>query len=117
MSAANSEKTAVGRPFQPGQSGNPSGRPKAARNFAQEVRDYLGRPYDDGDKTNLESILDDLMYNRPEILLYYAFGKPIQAQVQVTNGDDEQREWAKAVAREIVKEQNRAQSATDKTTN
>src|SRR5438045_3805292 len=28
----------VGRPFQPGQSGNPSGRPKASARFAQDVR-------------------------------------------------------------------------------
>lgn len=39
MPAANSTKTARGRPFKPGQSGNPSGRPKMPEDMRQMLRD------------------------------------------------------------------------------
>jgi hypothetical protein len=63
------------KPFQKGKSGNPGGRPKTA-DFAKQVRDFLGKR--DGNRTNLETVLQTLKDNKPEILLYYGFGKPAE---------------------------------------
>jgi hypothetical protein len=72
--AQNSGKTGRrGRPFKPGQSGNPGGRPKTAK-FAEAVREYLAETT--GGKTRLRQILEWLHKHKPEILLYYAYGKP-----------------------------------------
>lgn len=49
MTADNTAKEQRGRPFQPGESGNPSGRPKGARNKLSE--------------TFLETLLDDFVAN------------------------------------------------------
>lgn len=53
MDAENSNKTAVGRPFQPGQSGNPGGRPKGiaaiARQHTDKAVDVLVSAMDDED--------------------------------------------------------------------
>ena len=35
--AQNQQKRVIGKPFQPGQSGNPAGRPKGARSVLQEA--------------------------------------------------------------------------------
>jgi hypothetical protein len=86
----------TGKGFLPGQTGNRFGRPKTAH-FAEEVRDYLNRK--DGDKTNLETVLENLKKRRPEILLYFAFGKPIETQVQVKSAEEETEEIALAIAR------------------
>jgi hypothetical protein len=79
--AANSDTTArgrgPGRPFQPGQSGNPSGRPKkldelvlSIREFDNELRDKLLRIVREGsDKDARESI---------KLLWAYAHGLPRQ---------------------------------------
>lgn len=39
MAAGNSKKSAPGRPFQPGQSGNPSGRPKGSAGLPARIRE------------------------------------------------------------------------------
>lgn len=62
------------RPFKPGQSGNPGGRPKVAK-FAEEVRKFLREKV--GGKTRLRAVLEDLQKHDPEVLLQYAFGKPV----------------------------------------
>ncbi len=53
MAAENSTKTAPGRPFQPGQSGNPGGRPKGiaaiAREHTDKAVDVLVAAMDDPD--------------------------------------------------------------------
>lgn len=53
MDAENSNKTVVGRPFQPGQSGNPGGRPKGiaaiARAHTDKAVDVLVQAMDEED--------------------------------------------------------------------
>lgn len=74
--AENSGKTTVrGRPFRPGQSGNPGGRPKTAK-FAEMVREFLEEKI--GGKARLFKVLEDLQKHDPKILLYYAYGKPTE---------------------------------------
>lgn len=77
MPAANSAKTAPGRPFQPGQSGNPSGRPKG---IAAKAREIIGN-----DPTELLEVFLEIAYDpsqkaadrraAAEALLDRAYGK------------------------------------------
>jgi hypothetical protein len=66
--------------FKPGKSGNPSGRPKSAH-FADEVREFLGEK--SGDKTKLRLVLENLSKQKPEVLLHYAFGKPVESTTTI----------------------------------
>lgn len=83
-SAQNSKKSVKrGRPFKPGQSGNPGGRPKTAK-FSEEVREFLSQRR--GGKTRLKKVLENLEKHDPKILLYYAFGKPAES-VELSSPD------------------------------
>lgn len=53
------ERRVIGRPFQPGQSGNPGGRPKAVKKLAEACREFLESEGGDG-KTKLEEVLHAL---------------------------------------------------------
>jgi hypothetical protein len=75
-------KRVIGRPFQPGQSGNPSGRPKAARELSELVRSLIT----DGEGRNkiVERLVEIAMTGRPgapttvraaEVLLERGYGK------------------------------------------
>lgn len=64
------------KPFKKGQSGNPGGRPKTS-DFAEEVREYLRGKQ--GNQTRLQVLLKRLSKTKPEILLYYGFGKPAES--------------------------------------
>jgi hypothetical protein len=84
--AANSDdaaKRVVGRPFAPGQSGNPTGRPKAARELAELVRKLATR---DGEERNalVERLMEIALHGKPgsmvtvralEVLLERGYGK------------------------------------------
>ena len=71
--------------FKPGQSGNPGGRPRTSE-FAAEVRAYLREKVKGKERMRL--LLENLMKRRPEILLYYAYGKPIETVVQFSSQDE-----------------------------
>ena len=79
MTAENSGKTARGRPFKPGQSGNPGGRPKMPEEMRQILREAgpeLAR-----------KLLQYTEHPNPKIAMWAitealdrAYGKPTQAQ-------------------------------------
>jgi hypothetical protein len=88
--AANSTKAVVGRPFKPGQSGNPHGKPKgmvaaatlihqialqiakAKHPQADKISEAVGYPV----KTRLQVILLQLAKDDPRTFLAYLGGKP-----------------------------------------
>jgi hypothetical protein len=78
--AANSKGTAKprGRPFQPGQSGNPSGRPAVAREFRELCRDFMSEQ----GWHNLRAMANDPdsphYFRANELIAAYALGKPTQ---------------------------------------
>jgi len=86
MSASNSTKTAPGKPFEPGKSGNPNGRPKVAEEFRDNCRAFMA----EGGWDKLKNIVDDPKnrdrFRALELIMGYAYGKPKQG-VELS-GDD-----------------------------
>lgn len=88
--SANSVKTAPGKPFQPGQSGNPSGRPKAA----QEFKD-LARGFSIPALERVAAIVNDPTAKNADViaasrlLIERGFGSPIQ-DVMVGKREEEE---------------------------
>ena len=87
--AANSDQTpkVVGKPFQKGQSGNPSGRPKTPPEFTE-----LAKSKSIPALMTLIDIMEN-MKNKPqdriksaEIVMAYGIGKP-QQQIDLSNSD------------------------------
>ena len=78
MGTGNSNKTAPGKPFKKGVSGNPSGRPKIAEEFREKCRAFMS----DGGWEKLMTIIDDTKhrdhYRALELVMGYAYGKPKQ---------------------------------------
>ena len=76
--AANSKKTAPGRPFKKGESGNPDGRPKIAQEFKDKCREFMS--VEGWEK--LRAIIDNPKhrdhYRALELIMGYAYGKPKQ---------------------------------------
>lgn len=78
----------TGKGFKPGQSGNPKGgkmRPKEFKHFSHWLRGWLHkmvRETDDQGKPftvrRVEVLVGRLAEQKPEILLYYAYGKPVE---------------------------------------
>lgn len=80
----------TGKGFKPGQSGNPLGaqlgRRKEAFAFGNYLRDWLaeeglikgpeGEPL--RKEVRLKTLVENLAANKPEVLLNYAFGKPVE---------------------------------------
>ena len=79
--------------------GNRFGRPRTAE-FKEQVLKYLRRK--DGNQTNLEALFQNLKKNKPEILLYYAFGKPTE-NIAVQNPDESALELAVSTRRWFVR--------------
>ena len=88
ISVKNTAKTRGLKPWKPGQSGNPSGRPKATLDFKQKILDFfeqkhpsaqeLSRKMGHDVRTRLDVILLRLEKDDPKVLLYYGFGKPVE---------------------------------------
>ena len=70
----------VDKCFPKGVSGNPGGRPKTSY-FTDEVKQWL-REIDPKDKksnrTRLNVLMERIAKDKPEIILYYAYGKPVE---------------------------------------
>ncbi len=87
--AANSGKTARGRPFQKGQSGNPSGRPKQT----QEQKDALAMIKDLApvavewlrEVLTNEKTKPEIRLRAIEMVLDRAYGKPVAREQTVGN--------------------------------
>lgn len=86
MSVANSITTAPGRPFKPGQSGNPSGRPKAN----PEVREALKAASVDAARKLVELLKsknDKVAFQAAQEILNRTEGKPREC-VQMEIAED-----------------------------
>jgi hypothetical protein len=84
-------KMPEGKRFQPGQSGNPGGRPSARKALTDSlIKEKLEAVEHRSGKTNAERLLD-AMYRQAmrgsfrcaELFLNYSMGKPVQKQVSV----------------------------------
>jgi len=78
---ANNTKTtggATGKGFEPGQSGNPNGRPKIAQEFRENCREFMA----EGGWDKLRGIVEDEKhrdrFRALELIMGYAYGKPKQ---------------------------------------
>lgn len=82
----NSNETEKNHLFQPGQSGNPGGRPKVAQEFKERCREFMAG--DGWDK--LKVITDDRKhrdyFRALELIMGYAYGKPKQG-LELTGED------------------------------
>lgn len=88
--AGNSEKTVKkrgpGRPFKPGETANPSGRPAVARDFRERCRAYMEVEGWDNIIAMASNPKDRDKYRAAELIAAYAYGKPKQG-LEVT-GDE-----------------------------
>lgn len=62
-----------------------AGRP-ATRELGKFIREFLASPANNGDRSNLEEIVHRLKKEEPKVLLYYAFGKPVET-VEMTGAN------------------------------
>lgn len=77
-----------GRRFQPGQSGNPAGRPKVIQEFRAACQDKWNEVLDTWSEIMLDRDRDPLSRIRAaELIANYAFGRPSQAH-QLVDGSD-----------------------------
>src|SRR5262245_46171129 len=81
------------RPFQPGQSGNPGGRPAVAREFRERCRAFM-------EAQGAERLIGMSLGRGPfafralELLAGYAYGKPTQrTELSGADGGPIQTEW------------------------
>lgn len=79
MSVENNSETAktVGRPFKPGQSGNPGGRPKVADVFKMGCRRVVDELVLERWRDEVEKLGDNWV-KCSELLAAYGYGKPTQ---------------------------------------
>ena len=91
----------TGKGFLPGQSGNPTGKnAKHQAQFGEKLRDWLlqkewvkdvntGKRIRGGKQPRLLTIINRLAEQKPEVLLHYAYGKPVEMhQIEAAEGTD-----------------------------
>ena len=86
VSAQNSKKTAPGKPFEKGQSGNPGGRPKIAKEFKEKCREFMS---DEGWEKLIAIATNPKHrdhFKALETIMSYSYGKPKQG-VELTGED------------------------------
>lgn len=113
MSTENRERTATGRPFQKGVSGNPGGRPKVN----PEVKEIMNAA-----SPKAAQVLVELLDSEKEMMRYYAAqeilnrtqGKPIQAQEINLNGNLDVRGQVRALLQERIRNDRARVSESDR---
>lgn len=96
-------RRSVGRPFPPGVSGNPGGRPRAAADFRAEIQTFLNHPGEDA-RRRVNELIERLYKDDPKLLLYYAYGKPVEIhEVTHPEGVPQFSPEVMAAAREIAR--------------
>jgi alanine-alpha-ketoisovalerate/valine-pyruvate aminotransferase len=78
----------IGKPFQPGQSGNPGGRPKMRDALMARIAKLASKDAVDVLQNALKSADEKVQIQAASILINSAWGKAITpSDVKVTNGD------------------------------
>lgn len=116
MSAGNSGKTVIGRPFQKGVSGNPSGRPKDTEEM-KAVKEIMNAGSPKAAQTLVE-----LLDSEKEIMRYYAaqeilnrtLGKPVQSQEINVSGNLDVRGQVRALLQERLRHDRAGISGSDR---
>lgn len=86
LTAQEQQKKVPGRPFQPGQSGNPGGRPPGRRSWASLIRESMQQELDPKTGLNAEQVVINKIikaammgkFNFIELLWAYIDGRPNQ---------------------------------------
>jgi len=78
MTTGKKDKTANLKPFKPGQSGNPSGRPKVAKEFRERCREFMTETGFETLASIANSPRDRDRFRAIELIAGYALGKPKQ---------------------------------------
>jgi hypothetical protein len=88
-------------PWKPGQSGNPSGRPKVAKEFRERCQEFMNEEGFDRLIKVARSAVDDDRFRAIRLITEYAYGKPIQA---IEHGGSVEKRHVYEITQRLIKD-------------